>query len=230
MRALPAGKSDESTDAQESTAPRDAAAAPESSAAQASPASGEDPETESKKKRKESKPPLRLDVIRRGLGDLALRSPRDTGVLVMNGLLALQAGDRAAAVRWLDDALDLEPAHVTAVVTRAGLSVRDGNLDHARRLLEEAATLRPDEPALFDGLAGVAFFGGELEEAESHLARAAALDESPDAVRAYHRGLLAERRGGDAVARAHFERALQLQPGHANAARHLRALAAGLQP
>jgi Flp pilus assembly protein TadD len=74
-------------------------------------------------------------------------------------------------------------------------------------------------------MASIHFFGGELDAAEKALARAEHLGRDQWSI-AYHRGLIAERRGDVGAARVQFRKANELNPAHIASRAHL----IGLEP
>jgi len=160
---------------------------------------------------------LEREDVRRGLAQLASRAPHAADVLAANGAVAAADGDDDDASRWLDRALNVDPAHVQAACLRAALAAREGNTARAARLLGTARMLRPDAGPLAEALAGVRYLEGRLDEARALLDEARRLG-GPTARSLWHRGLLAEARGDVAGALAAYDALLIVEPDDARAA------------
>jgi tetratricopeptide (TPR) repeat protein len=117
-------------------------------------------------------------------------------------------GMGAAAVRELEQAVELDPDHAEAALELAELLVAEGQLEQAERRVVDLLQRRPNHPnaKLVQGLIGLR--RGELERAEQLLTEALRLN--PDPVRAhYYLGQLYERRGACQAALEHYRAALE---------------------
>lgn len=156
---------------------------------------------------------------------LALEFPTHGPTLLVNANLAFEAHDTVKAQQHLDRLLELEPDNVFAGILRAQICLQEGNLPLAKRIIENQIEIAPDSPHLHETMASIHFFAGDLDAAEKSLARAEHLGRDEWSI-AYHRGLIAERRGDVAGARAQFRKASDLNPSHIASRAHL----IGLEP
>jgi tetratricopeptide (TPR) repeat protein len=161
----------------------------------------------------------------------ARRRPRLRGALALVAvalLVALSAATRRELAYWKDGptlfarALAVTTGNFVAHGNLGALLLRDGDVGAALPHLEEAVRLRP---AYYEGLQNLAVARartGRTREAVDLLQRALAV--SPDQpVAHFNLGQLLASLGDREGARRHFQRALELRPGFAEAARALAA-------
>ena len=88
----------------------------------------------------------RLDAARAEIDALVTNDPLNAELLLLAGLAAVQAGDRATAERaWLA-AETLAPESAAPSVNLAVLYIGDGRRDAARAAAERAVARDPDDP------------------------------------------------------------------------------------
>lgn len=158
---------------------------------------------------------------------LSLEFPGHVPSRFANAVVAWKAGEFDRAGGYLDEMLRLQPVHPDAAVLRARVSIAQGNLDGAERLLERQIDLSPDHAGLHEALAKTRFLRGDDAGTLEELELAGRLG-APRWRIAFHRGLLAERAGDLATARARYEEALEANPGVARARSRLDGLRARL--
>lgn len=144
----------------------------------------------------------------------------------LDGCLAEDRGDLATAEHQYRQALELD-GHLAAAHTNLGnLLHRTGDLAGARAAYEQALELEPTQAEARYNLANVLEDAGEIELAVAELRRVCA--GTPDFADAhYNLGLLLARLGGEAQARAHLARYVELD-GTSAWADHARAYLAHL--
>lgn len=163
------------------------------------------------------------DQARLHLEQLALESPRHVPTLLMCAQTAFDAGETEKAGAYCDRVLDLQPENNFAGVLKAQTALSDGNVPMAREVLKGQLLRSPDSCFLHEVLAGVEYYGGDLDAAERELGTAERLGSDGWRI-AYHRGLIAEKRGNTADARKQYERAGQLRPNYGAAKDRLNGL------
>jgi tetratricopeptide (TPR) repeat protein len=118
-------------------------------------------------------------------------------------------GDSEIAEHLFRQAIDLEPNMAAALTNLGNLVYRRGELDEARRLYERALELDPAQPEARYNLANLLDDVGETELAIAELRRVcAAAPEFADAH--YNLGVMLAQLGGNAQAKKHLERYLEL--------------------
>lgn len=164
------------------------------------------------------------EVVRE-LQTLAFKYPRHTQILIANAAVAYDGGDPVMAQKYLDQALEVDPGHVSATLLRVRIAAEEGSLQYARRRLDDQLQLAPDVPELREAYAGVLYLLSEYDEAEDELDVAEHLvgPEGESGWRiAYHRGLIAEARGDRRLAEEHYQRCAELNPDFERGARRWR--------
>lgn len=144
--------------------------------------------------------------------EIAAEFPNHVPTLLMCAQIASDAGEHERAAAYSGRILELQPENNYAGILRARAALADGNIPLARDVLERQLHLTPDSAYLHEVLAGVHYFGGNLAGAETELAAAERLGSEAWRV-AYNRGLIAEKRGDAAGARAQYDKAMKLRPG-----------------
>ena len=118
-------------------------------------------------------------------------------------------GDSETAEHLFRLAIDLEPNMAAALTNLGNLVYRHGELEESRRLYERALELDPAQPEARYNLANLLDDLGETELAIAELRRVCAA--APDFADAhYNLGVMLARVGGNAQAREHLERYLEL--------------------
>jgi tetratricopeptide (TPR) repeat protein len=155
------------------------------------------------------------------LRELGFTYPGHVPTLVANAALAYERHDSILAQKYLDQALNHDPANLSAILLRVRIASEDGNLPFARRVLRERIELFPDSPNLHEAYSGVLYLMGEYEEALAELDLVDSLqDESMGTWRTdYHRGLIAEASGRFEEARNYFRRSREQRPDFERASR-----------
>ena len=153
------------------------------------------------------------DQTRLHLEQLALESPRHVPTLLMCAQTAFDAGETEKASAYCDRVLDLQPDNNFAGILKAQTALADGNVPMAREVMKSQIQRAPDSCFLHEVMEGVEYYGGDLEAAERELGTAERLGGDGWRI-AYHRGLIAEKRGNSADARKFYERASQLRPNY----------------
>lgn len=165
------------------------------------------------------------DASRYRIRQLALEFPNHGPTLLVNAELAFEAGDMASAQGYLDRLLTLEPDNVFGGIYRARIALNEGNIPLARDVMERQLEMNPDSPHLHEVMASVHFFSGDLTAADKSLVTAGRLGSAEWRV-AYHRGLIAEKRGDVEGARRLLRRSSELNPDDPRS----RARLIGLEP
>jgi len=156
--------------------------------------------------------------------------PAGSAALVQQGLIAVQAGEFAAAATVFGRAIEADPTNLEARKHLALAHVDAGQFEEAEAAYEELLALHPGEaPAHFE-------FGqllanrGEPAEAIRHLTRATEL--APDYKQAHYQlALLLDRAGRPLEALQRYDRVLELDPAYAEAStRRAAALALSGRP
>lgn len=126
-----------------------------------------------------------------------------------------QLGQKDAARARLHRTIELDERHADALNYLGYLDADAGvNLEQAKHFIERALQLDPANGAYMDSLGWVYFRMGRLDEAVETLERAVVLLKT-DAVIFDHLGDVYAARGEVERARVHWERVLELDPGHA---------------
>ena len=150
---------------------------------------------------------------------------------------ALYSGGRIEGAReslWeyyrLLEGSPADPRHYHVLYKIFEYALAANALEEARRALEMGLALREEDPLLLVELGVLLYRLGEFESSMEVLQRLlAGGDETEPRHRAEahrHLGLAAQQLGDHSLARTHFEKALEISPGHAPA---LRALAVSLR-
>jgi tetratricopeptide (TPR) repeat protein len=168
-------------------------------------------------------------TVKADLENLSFAFPKHQPTLLMNANLAFEAKEYEKAAAYCDRILRDQPDNVFAGIIRAQIALQDGNVPFARRVLQRQLDLAPESPFLYEVLAGVEFLDGRLAESEAALHYSEALGGSAWRI-AYHRGLIAERRGDRMGAAGYFRHCLDLKPDHEPARAHLTLLEHGPVP
>ncbi len=163
------------------------------------------------------------------IGELAYL-PAGSAALVQQGLIAVQAGEFAAAATVFARAIEADPTNVEAHRHLALAHVDAGQFEQAETAYEELLALDPDQASAHFELAQLLANRGQAAEAIGHLTRATAL--APDYKQAHYQlALLLDRAGRPAEALERYDRVLALDPDYAEAAtRRAAAIAAVGRP
>ena len=114
----------------------------------------------------------RLSAARDAFRSVVDREPGNDRALAALGLTAARLGDRGAAKKSLDQALDNNGTLFEARVVRAQLAIADGETAAALQHLQRALQVRPDDPWA-TGWQGIAYLGaGNLGAASDRLGAA----------------------------------------------------------
>ena len=149
--------------------------------------------------------------------------PTNTQALLGLAGIALDAGENSRAVKYLTEALRVMPTSEEAHEQLARAYAQSGDLDRALPELRKAAQLKPDDQTVHSALSQVLASKGDLEEAIVEQKQALKLLENdPDGWN--NLGVLEARTAKKEAARRDFQRALELQPGHAQARANLNRL------
>ena len=156
--------------------------------------------------------------------------PTGSTALVQQGLIAVQAGEFAAAATLFGRAGEADPTSLEARRHLALARVDAGQFDQARTAYEELLALDPSSASAHFELAQLHGALGRPLEAIRHLTTATNL--APDYKQAHYQlALLLERAGRPREALARYERVLSLDPSYAEApTRRAGALAAAGRP
>ncbi|MEO0478637.1 MAG: tetratricopeptide repeat protein [Planctomycetota bacterium] len=141
----------------------------------------------------------------------------------MAAVILESSGDPNRARIHLDRVIQKEPSHDGARSLLARIAIGEGDLGRARRLVDDGLLLRPASSLLHEADALTAMLEEDFEQSERALTRADSLG-APKYRTAYHRGLLAERRGEVDEARDQYEAALEEHEGFGPAEHRLEAL------
>jgi Flp pilus assembly protein TadD/mono/diheme cytochrome c family protein len=146
--------------------------------------------------------------------------PENFEALMGMSEIELEAGDNASAIQHLDNAIRIRPSFEQAHNELARAYAQSGDSASALTELREAAKLKPDDSLVHSALSQVLAGVNNLQDAiaEQKLALKL-LDDDPDGWN--NLGVLEARTGKTEAARKDFERALALEPGHAEARANL---------
>jgi Tfp pilus assembly protein PilF len=146
--------------------------------------------------------------------------PENFEALMGMSEIELEAGDNASAIQHLDNAIRIRPSFEQAHNELARAYAQSGDSASALSELREAAKLKPDDSLVHSALSQVLAGVNNLQDAiaEQKLALKL-LDDDPDGWN--NLGVLEARTGKTEAARKDFERALALEPGHAEARANL---------
>lgn len=163
------------------------------------------------------------------VGELAY-IPAGSAALVQQGLIAVQAGEFAAASSLFGRAVDADPTNMEARRQLALAHIDAGQFDQGQAAYEELLALDPAQATGHFGLGQLHASRGRPLEAIRHLTRATQL--APDYKQAHYQlALLLDRSGQAGEALRSYDRVLALDPAYAEAAtRRAAALAATGQP
>jgi predicted Zn-dependent protease len=141
----------------------------------------------------------------------ALEFPRHVPTLVMCSQLAFESGEREKAAAYADRVLALQPDNNFAGIIRAQAALGDGNVPKAREVLRRQISATPDSCYLHETMAGVEYYSGDFAACERELGLAERYGSEAWRI-AFHRGLLAEKRGDGAEAKRQYELCERLCP------------------
>lgn len=142
---------------------------------------------------------------------ISLEYPRHVPTLVMCAQLCYQTGEFEKAAAYADRALALQADNNFAGIIRAQAALADGNIPKAREVVRRQLALTPDSCYLHEVMAGIEFYSGDIEACEREVGLAERYGSDPWRI-AYHRGLVAEKRGNEAEAKKQYEKSAQLCP------------------
>lgn len=113
----------------------------------------------------------------RAIADQILeRNPRHVDTLVLLATLETEAENGAAAVEWVDRALDVNPNHLPALTLSAGLALQDGNLLLFGQRQARVEELSPGNAAFWVELSKLAMRNRLYPQALDFAQRAVAAD------------------------------------------------------
>lgn len=168
-------------------------------------------------------------LIRKGLPDAALpllrearsRAPASPALALLQGWILLGRGEPEEALEVFSEARSLDPASSEAAHGEGLAAWRSGDVERAESLFRIASDLAPDDPEPRNNLASALLAEGREEEALSLLD--GVLTGHPRHVPArINRGVALARLGRPDEAVAEYLRALELEPGNADAAYNLK--------
>jgi tetratricopeptide (TPR) repeat protein len=142
---------------------------------------------------------------------VALEFPRHVPTLVMCAQLTFQAGETEKAAAYADRALALQADNNFAGIIRAQAALSDGNVPKAREVIKRQLSLTPDSCYLHEVMAGIEYYAADVDACQREVGLAERYGSDPWRI-AYHRGLIAEKRGNTAEAKQQFEKSAQLCP------------------
>jgi tetratricopeptide (TPR) repeat protein len=108
----------------------------------------------------------------------ASRNPTNPGISLMQARLELTKGDRAAARRFIAEALRKKNNYTDAVFLLSQIDAADGNTPEAIRSATAATILAPGEPLVFFQLGILQYTAGDFAAAATALEQATALNPS----------------------------------------------------
>ncbi len=153
--------------------------------------------------------------------------PTGSTALVQQGLIAVQAGEFAAAATLFGRAVEADPTNLEARQHLALARVDAGQFDQAQTAYEELLALDPASASAHLELAQLLANRGRPSQAIGHLVRATEL--APDYKQAHYQlALLLDRAGRPSEALARYDRVLAMDPDYAEAATRRAATLAAL--
>jgi hypothetical protein len=142
---------------------------------------------------------------------LAVLAPAALLVLLLAGLTFVQTGAWRDSVRLWDQALRVDPGNERAAINRASALVELERYDEAAAQYRAVLERNPASRDARYSLGMTHFLAGRLTDSETTLR--ALVTDAPDFAMGHHGlGVVAMERGQVDAARAHFERALALDP------------------
>lgn len=166
---------------------------------------------------------LESTEIRYEIERLAFEHPRHVPTLLANAQIAIDSGDSATAITYLDGVFSVWPSNPEAAILRSRIALADGNVMFARDLLDTQIELNPAHAELRAARAHIALLDGDFDGARDHLTAAENLGAEPWRI-AYNRGLVEEKAGNAAQARRHYLESLELNPEHSASEERLNGL------
>jgi tetratricopeptide (TPR) repeat protein len=153
----------------------------------------------------------RLELAAERYAAALAADPAFVEAMVNLARVELARGDRAAADRWLDQALLLEPEYPQTHAVRGLAALEAGELSDAAEDLHTARRMAPDDVEIAVNLGAVLLRQGLVAEARDVLAQAVALD-AASAAACFNLALAHDRAGATAQAAFHYRRFLELAP------------------
>ncbi len=153
----------------------------------------------------------------------AILRPDDHRIWMRLGMDLDQAGDARGAELGFRAALEALPGLPEAWSNLGLVLGRQNRLDEAKAASLKALHFNPSSKEAWGNLGKIEYLGGRVEEAEKAFEQA--LDRAPEwSVAHFNLAAIYLNTGRARLARPHLEAALKADPGHAEAARLLRAL------
>jgi tetratricopeptide (TPR) repeat protein len=167
-----------------------------------------------------------LDRSKAELDTAAASDPRNLPARLLGALIVHTQGDVDQAKQRYEEVLKIEPRAAMAANNLAAIYADSGeNLDRAQQLAETAAEQLPAAAEIQDTL-GWVYYRRQLNGQAIAQFQQSINRDSANPVYHYHLGLAYSKNGDRDQARAAFQRALQLNPGYADARQALAALGA----
>ena len=145
---------------------------------------------------------------------ILLAHPDQPHALHLSGLIALQAGDAAGAIRLIRRAVGLAPAVAGFHNDLGNILAGQGRLDEAAAAYRQVIALRPGEAAVHVNLSAVLVQQGRPEEAMAECGRALELQPGLAAAHAARGNILFRQARFDGAAAA-FLQAVEIEPNQA---------------
>jgi tetratricopeptide (TPR) repeat protein len=160
----------------------------------------------------------RLDLLEKNWNEARRRlertiqsHPRNTDLLLAQGMLEDEIGDQSAAISAYRRLLEVDPNHPYALNNLAyRLAEQPDQVDEALKLAQRAKELLPEDPAVDDTIGWAFYRKGLYPIAVSHLERAVA--KAPTARRRYHLAMAYFQAGSRAKGERALEEALKMDP------------------
>lgn len=143
--------------------------------------------------------------------------PAETiGEALADGNAAFERGELAAARRGYEAVLRLDPSNLAALVNLGQIEIREKNPRRAQELLERAVSLRIDTAPAWLALGTIHMDADRFDAALAALSQAVLREPSNPRARNFL-GVVIGRRGWIDGAREELRRAVELDPGYADA-------------
>jgi tetratricopeptide (TPR) repeat protein len=140
----------------------------------------------------------------------------NTGFYFQLGAACERKGDRAAAAKYFERSIALEPDNAEALNYLGYMWAEQGeNLSRARELIERALKLEPDNDAFLDSMGWVLFQLGDAPGALGYMLKAIEKSEAPDATLYDHLGDVYAALKQMDQAREAWEKSVVIEPNEA---------------
>ncbi len=150
--------------------------------------------------------------------------PRYTKALNNLGVYWHRAGQYALAIKYLSDAVAINPTHFLAWVNLANTFLADGQKPRALDAARRAWSLRPEDPRITSSLAFIYYDMGEYDQAKAYFTRLLDLDPANSHFPQLRLYTLAMRQGSESEAEEYLWSFLKFHPNSPEVPRYRKLL------